>query len=239
MRTTLRIAAVVATLVPALMSAQTALDGQIGSEWTGYTPKQVLYDPNAPESNFGAPTNASKYASYDIFMRRDANWLYTAFRTTNGMTSSGLLFANLYFSVRSGAGPVGSAGQSIGIEVSNDRAFKPGGDCCFNDNGSNLIQWATSSSPGNPDIFESAINLSVFLANALGVTNFNPDPNPVGIRLNLSQTFGYSVAGGATYGDEVLGFVSTQSVVPEPSTYALMAAGLAALGVAARRRRSA
>ncbi|MBC8089351.1 MAG: PEP-CTERM sorting domain-containing protein [Phycisphaerae bacterium] len=176
-------------------------------------------------------------------MRRDANWLYTAFRTTGGMNAGGLLFANLYFSLRSGPGPFGSSGSSIGFEIPNDRAFKPGGACCFNDNGSNLIRFATSSSAGNPDVLESAIDMSVFLGNALNVTGYNVDPNAVGVRLNLSQTFGYSVVGGATYGDPAtgpaLGYVSTQSVVPEPSTYALMFAGLAAVGVAARRRRNA
>ncbi len=131
---------------------------------------------------------------------------------------------------------MGNAGSSIGFEVLNDRAFSPGNPGYYNDVPANLIQWATSS---NPDIIESAIDLSVFLGNALNVTGFGA-VNPVGIRLNLSQSFGYSVAGGhSNYGDTRLGYVSLdQTTVPEPTTYALFAAGLAALGLVARRRRS-
>ena len=124
----------------------------------------------------------------------------------------GLLFANLYYSVRSGPGPFGNAGQSIAFEITNDRAFNPNIGTPYPDNGSNLIQYVTSSSVGNPDILESAIDLSVFWNNALGVGGFDPDPNAVGIRLNLSQSFGYSVAGGqADYGDSRLGYVSADS----------------------------
>jgi hypothetical protein len=227
-------------LLPALASAQpTGLDGIIGADWAGYTATQVSYNSAAPESNFGSPTNQSDQTGYEIFLRRDTQYLYTAVRTTGGRNAGGLLFSNLYFSTRSGTGPYGNIGSSIGFEVTNDRAFAPGVPGYFNDTPSDLIRVATSS-VGGVDVIESAISLSAFTSNALGVTGYAPPTSPVGIRLNLSQSFGYSVAGGAdSYGDARLGFVSLATTVPEPSSYALMFAGLAAVGMVARKRRDA
>lgn len=51
------------------------------------------------------------------------------------------------------------------------------------------------------------------------------------MAVRISQTTGFAVMDNVSIG--------AATTVPEPSTYALMAAGLAALGVAARRRRTA
>jgi PEP-CTERM motif len=232
--------ALVLCAVPALaLSAPTALDGVIGAEWTGVTPKVVTYDANAPISNFQAPGTTNHVTGYEIFMRRDAQYLYAAVRTTGPTDSGGLIFANLYFSLRYGAGPFGSAGSGIGFEVTNDRAFKPGDPGYYNDTGANLIQWATfGGSNTDPDVLEAAIDLSVFTSNALGVANYGlpPGETALGVQLRLSQSFGYSVAGGADYGAERLGFVDLPAEVPEPG--ALMLSALALAGLAATRRRS-
>ncbi len=240
MKQRLLLAVVVAVVLPGVAMAQpVGLNGLIGAEWTGIVPVAVTYDPNAAQSNFGTPGTTNHVIGYEIFLRKDANFLYTALRTVGG-DASGYTFANLYYSLRSGPGPVGNTGSSIGFEVTNDRAFSPGNPGYFNDGPGNLLQFATSSTQGGPDIIEAAIDLSVFLGNALNVTGFGI-ANPVGIRLNLSQSFGYSVAGGQSgYGDTRLGYVSLDTTtVPEPSTYVLFASGLAALGFAARRRRNA
>jgi len=55
--------------------------------------------------------------------------------------------------------------------------------------------------------------------------------------LRLSQSFGYSVAGGATYGPDRLGVVQLAGAVPEPSTWAMMIPGFAGVGFMTYRRR--
>ena len=57
------------------------------------------------------------------------------------------------------------------------------------------------------------------------------------VRLVLSQSFGYAVAGGqANYGTDRLGIVNLQPGVPEPATWLMMIVGFGLIGAAARRR---
>ncbi|NUZ05821.1 PEP-CTERM sorting domain-containing protein [Piscinibacter koreensis] len=232
------IGAAIAAITHSSFAAPVGLDGAIGAEWAGVTPVQVLYNPAAPTSNFGAPTNMSNSTAYQIFTRRDSNYLYAAVQTTGGGDAAGLLFSNLYYSLRYGPGTYGNNGSSIAFEITNDRAFNPNTGIYYNDTAADLIRFVALDNVGSPDVIEAAIDLSVFTANALGVGGFGlpAGETAAGIRLNLSQSFGYSVAGGATYGDARLGFVPLAGTVPEPGALALSSLALLALAGTRRRR---
>jgi hypothetical protein len=233
-------AVALATASASLVAAPIGVDGVIGAEWAGATPVLVGYDAAAATSNFGTPGANNHITGYEIYMRRDGQYLYAAVRTTGPGDSGGLNFSNLYFSLRYGPGTYGNNGSSIGFEVTNDRAFRPGLAGYHNDTAANLIQSASfAGAASDPDVIETAIDLSVFTDNALGVTSYGlpVGETAVGIRLNLSQSFGYSVVGGqANFGDARLGFVDLPAAtVPAPGVPAL--AGAALLALAALRRR--
>jgi len=209
-------------------AAPVGVDGVFSAEWVGYAPKSVAFDPNAPMSDFFSPSNVSNSVGYDIYIRSDADYLYGAVVAGGGI--AGLNFWNVYIDTNPFVG-----GSDLGFEVTNNRAFKPGGSGYYTPSGADFAY--ASNGTG---IIEFALSRSFLESDPLGIgfpvlTALDND-----VRFNLSQAFGYSVAGGSFfYGSERLGLTEFEAAspvaTPEPGTMLLM--GIGAAGVAFMRRR--
>ena len=240
MKQTLVLSAILVSVGLAASSfSQVGVDGSRGSEWTGITATSVLYDVAAPTSNFGTPTNKNHTVAYDIYLRSDNNYIYGFFETKpagagNDSYDPTLLFTNLYFSTNP-FGLGGSGSGSIGFELQNDRAFKPGGSGYLAGTLSSFgfvqvtVPGTAYGSGGNPSLVEFAAPWSYFTTDPQGAPFVPLDATNNKLRLNLSQSFGYSVAGGdADYGSNRLG-VLTYSPVPEPASFTILGLGVLAL----------
>jgi hypothetical protein len=185
----------------------------------------VLFNALAPTGNFNTPTNENSEVAYNIYTRGDGDYVYVGLATA-GNYAGGLNFANLYFDTSPGTG------SDVGFEVTNLRAFIPGvaGYFPYTSVANDIHYSLTAGSASSPSVIEFAVPTSFFLSDPLGM-GYAPATSEV--QLRLSQTFGYSVAGGASYGDDRLGNIA----VPEPSSIALGFMAIGAAGMYAVRRR--
>ena len=60
----------------ATAQASIIVDGALDAAAYGPAVASVTYDPAAPDSNFGAPTSASKYDAYSIYLKADGGAVY-------------------------------------------------------------------------------------------------------------------------------------------------------------------
>jgi hypothetical protein len=215
-----------ALLVAAPAAAAISVDGTLDAGY-GAAKSTVAWNAAAPTSNFGTPTNENHTTSYTIYGAIDGGNLYGFWQADPneaGEVNAGN-FVNLYLDTN----PETSPGSDVGFEITNKRAFKPstGQIVAAND-----IQFAIGT-----NAVEFLIPLAYLTNGVTGLTDFTQFVAPGGrFTFRLSQAFGYSVAGGATYGDDRLGSFVIPNAVPEPASWAMMIAGFALAGGALRRR---
>ena len=203
------------------------VDGVLDASY-GAAKSTVAFDPAQASYNFGAPAPYSEKANYSIYLKAEAGFVY-GFLEADRVT--GFPFANLYFDLDRATRP----GSDLGFEITNDRAFRPGvGGYAENLEGLTFASTATT--------VEFSIANSLFTSAIPGIAYHQDITFPTegdSIHLLLSQSFGYAVAGGASYGPDRLGAVALAGVVPEPATWGLMIGGIGAIGGSLRSRRKA
>jgi hypothetical protein len=219
-----RIALAAALAVTTASAAHAAInvDGAYDSDYGART-AMVGFDPAAPLGTFQAPVADNHVVGYDIYLSSDENYVYGYFEAAGATPYT---WANVYWDVNP------SSGSDIGFELSTaqQNVFRPGG-ANLGDVADILVAASVDGTK-----FEFAIPLHYFLAPpaGLGLPATTKAQRGGDIRLNLSQSFGYSVAGGQeNYGDDRLGVVG---IVPEPATWAMMIMGFGAIGAMVRRR---
>ena len=150
----------------------------------------------------------------------------TSFILFNGVVSANFSPSNVIFGFFQTAGGVSSevfAGITFTMYINQTLPSASAG----------AGQAVTSSLNGNLSFLNSTIN------------SFSP--NPAAFDLGTGQTVRYTVletpilrpatSGGISQINGTVAINAPVAVVPEPSTYAMLVAGLAAMGVASRRRR--
>lgn len=238
MRTMFTIAAAAASLVSTTAWADPIIDGTRDTDY-GAPTSTVTYDPAAPNSNFGAPTPFSDASTYDIYFIAGTSSVF-GFIQSDRVTP--VVGANLYFDID----PANGNGSDLGFEITNGRAFVPGMPGYSAGTSTTPLAGLSYAISGDNTGIEFSIANSLFTTPIAGLTYYGGQEFPsVGdsIVLRLSQSFGYSVGGGATYGPNRLGAVAlggaAAPAVPEPASWALMIAGFGLAGGALRRQRQA
>lgn len=216
----------VLALASSAQAAGIIVDGTRDAAY-GAPTAHVGYAEGAAEGNFGAPSNVSDNVAYDIYLHNEGGTLY-GFLQGAGPTG-GLNFSNLYFDLD----PANNNGSDLGFEIGNDDAFIPG--VAGSATGLSGLHYALGTNS-----FEFSISDSYFTSKIPGLDydTGHALAAPGGqVVLRLSQSLGYSVAGGGDYGPNRLGAFTVPGGVPEPASWAMMILGFLGAGSALRARR--
>ncbi len=183
----------------------------------------VGYDANAPLGNFGNPTNVNSTVAYTISVTADST--YASFKLVARPDLGGMFsldFVNLYLSTTVATG---SGGSNLGFEIGNANAFVPGVPGSYSTANDGFII--------NHDAILGTWNIEI------PWTYFETDPDGIGfekidvashniLRLNGSQSFGYTYIGGQdSFGNFRLGEITPVSA-PEPGSATLLLLGATA-----------
>ncbi len=227
-------AAVISTLVMSgAAKANIIVDGLLDADY-GASKSTVTYAPGTLESNFGTPTPFTDAIGYQIYLKEQAGYVY-GFLQSGGAGKAVAPFANLYFDLD----PQNGNGSDLGFELGGNHpnsanAFVPGVD------GSAQVTNIMTVLSGDGTGIEFAIPDTDFTTAIPGLSSYPLDHAGGQLTLRLSQSFGYSVAGGELYGPDRLGSVTLGvSAVPLPASLPMFGAallGLAAVGYRVKRR---
>ena len=189
--------------------------------------------PNGDFNTFGAAASPG----YSIYLATDNAKLYGYLRanTAAGGTIVPPTFANVYFDID----PATGNGADIGFELSAGHQNVFTVFVAPMPVAATGIAVAVSADQAG---IEFSIPNSYFMSAYPGLV-YDPAQvfavNGGRVTLRISQSFGYDVVGGPSFGPERLGGVNLApaAAVPEPATWALLLTGFGAVGSALRRRR--
>lgn len=226
MRLVSALAAATLSVVVAGQAHAVIIDGTLDVDY-GAAKSTVFYDPGAPTSNFDTPGTTNHLNGYSIYLLSQPGSVY-GFIQVNGPNNS-IVGSNLYWDLNPPA-LAANGSSDLGFEITNQRAFTPGIN--IGTYGATPdIQFASTAQG-----LEFLIPSAYFLNPIAGLASYPTATEGGRIVLRLSQSYGYSVAGGSEYGESRLGEINVLSAVPEPSTWAMMLIGFAGLGFMAYRR---
>lgn len=212
------------------------------NQTTWNTEVTVGYNATAAIGNFQSPGTQSNAIAYTVYVRDDGNYFYVDLQTDPTAGTPVADFANLYFDTNE-AQDGGASGSDIGIETSPTGSdyFVPSISTTTTFDASAYVTVNDVNSGGGLYTDEIAISNSFFTSSpGAGV------PDATGnVIVRLSQSFGYSVAGGdaTTISDPAyrLGFASVATPLPKSawSGFALLGGIFCVGGVKRVRARTA